>query len=250
MEIDLSNKVALVTGAAGALGRVMAQTLASCGAAVAVHYHTKESDAKAVVEKIIASGGRAIPVQADITKEDSVAAMKAIIVKELGDPDIVVNNAVSGYPWKTILEQDLADFRSQWETVIIQSVLTAKAFLPAMQKKKEGRFIGINTESSYLCEAGTGVYAANKRGLSGLYRVLAKEVGPDNITVNQVAPGWTITYHEKEKPVDVGDYCKSVPLRRRGTDEELAKVIAFLASDLASFITGVCLPVDGGKVMV
>jgi 3-oxoacyl-[acyl-carrier protein] reductase len=251
MEIDLGDKIALVTGATGQLGRVMAQTLASCGAAVVIHYRRNNAKAEDLSLKIRSLGGRAMTVQADISDEQSVAAMKAAINRELGAPDIVVNNAVSQYSWTTILRQNIGDFKDQFETCVMQSVLTARAFIPAMIEKGGGRFIGINTECSSLCDANSGAYASAKRGMDCLYRVLAKEVGPQGVTVNQIAPGWTISEADREKHTELApEYSKNVPLGRRGTDQEIANAVAFLASPLASFITGVCIPVTGGKVMV
>jgi 3-oxoacyl-[acyl-carrier protein] reductase len=251
MEISLKNRIALITGATGQLGRVMAITLASCGADVAIQYLKNSEKAEELAGKIRALGRRVVTAQADITDEKAVAAMKERVVKELGNPDIVVNNAVSQYQWTSILEQDISDFQDQFESCVKQNVLMAKAFIPAMIASGNGRFIGTNTECSYLCDAGSGAYASAKRGMGGLYRVLAKEVGPSGVTVNQVAPGWTISDKDRENHTESAPaYSAGVPLARRGTDQEIANVVAFLASDLASFITGATIPVCGGKVMV
>lgn len=249
--INLKGKTALVTGASGQLGRVMARTLAAAGADVAVHYSKNKESADVVADEIIKMNRRAVVVQADITDEASVNKMREIITDKLGHVDIVVNNAVIQYEWTTIINQNIADFRSQFESCTMQSVLTAKAFLPAMAEKKQGRFIGINTECSALCNANSGAYAAAKRGMDGLYRVLAKEVGADGITVNQVSPGWTISDRDRENGTEIApEYSQKIPLGRRGTDQEIANVVLFLASDLASYVTGVCVPVCGGAVMV
>ena len=249
--INLKGKTALVTGASGQLGRVMARTLAAAGADVAVHYSKNKESADVVADEIIKMNRRAVVVQADITDEVSVNKMREIVTDKLGHVDIVVNNAVIQYEWTTIISQNIADFRSQFESCTMQSVLTAKAFLPAMAEKKQGRFIGINTECSALCNANSGAYAAAKRGMDGLYRVLAKEVGADGITVNQVSPGWTISDRDRENGTEIApEYSQKIPLGRRGTDQEIANVVLFLASDLASYVTGVCVPVCGGAVMV
>ena len=251
MEINLHGKTALITGATGQLGRVMARTLAESGADIAIHYVKNKDMAEKLVAEIEALGRRAIAVQADISNEADVNKMRDAIINTLGDVHIVVNNAVAQYQWTSILQQDLADFQSQFDTCIMQSVLTAKAFIPAMIEKKSGRFIGINTECSALCEANSGAYAAAKRGMDGLYRVLAKEVGAYGVTVNQAAPGWTISDRDRENGSEIAPaYAAKVPLNRRGTDQEIANVVLFLASDLASFVTGVCVPVSGGAVMV
>jgi 3-oxoacyl-[acyl-carrier protein] reductase len=251
MNISLKGKIAVITGATGQLGRVMAHTLASCGADIAVHYHKNKEMAESLASEITGMGVRALSVQADITDEDAVNRIRDEINAVLGDADIIVNNAVIQYSWTTVLEQSLADFQSQFDSCVKQSVLTAKAFLPDMIAKGGGRFIGINTECSALCNAGSGAYASAKRGMDGLYRVLAKEVGASGVTVNQVAPGWTITENDREQHTEVSpEYSSTVPLNRRGTDQEVANVVLFLASDLASFVTGVCIPVSGGAVMV
>jgi 3-oxoacyl-[acyl-carrier protein] reductase len=250
MKIDLSNKIAVVTGAGGQLGRVMARTLAECGADIAVHYGGKsEEKARQVQADIAAMGRRAIVVQADITCKDSVFAMRDTIRKELGDPDIIVNNAVSQYGWVSVLDQAPEDYEDQFRTCVLHNVLMAKAFVPAMIEKRWGRIIATNTECAMQNAPSQSAYVAGKRGMDGVLRVLAKEIGEHQITVNQVAPGWTISDREREAGTIHEGAAKSIPLRRRGTDQELANVVAFLASDLASYVTGVFIPVSGGSVM-
>ncbi|WP_138494890.1 SDR family NAD(P)-dependent oxidoreductase [Paenibacillus pinistramenti] len=250
MNIDLSGKTALITGAAGELGRVIARTLAECGADIALHYHSSEAKAAELKSEIEALGRRAVTVKADVTKQDSIEAMKQAAEAALGQVDIVVANAVVQYKWTSVLEQPAEDYASQFESCVMQSVYLAKAFIPAMIEKKGGRFIGINTECSMQNFPTQSAYVAGKRGMDGVYRVLAKEVGEHQITVNQVAPGWTISERERTNGLDEsGDYIKQVPLKRRGTDQEIANAVAFLASDLASFITGAYIPVSGGNVM-
>jgi len=250
MNIDLTGKLALVTGASGELGRVMARTLAACGASVAVHYGKSRDPALALVAELKSRGSRAQAFQADITQAADVEALKNAVMAAMGAPDIVVANAVIQYPWQGILDQPLEDFTSQFESCVLQSVLLAKAFVPAMQAKGQGRYIAISTECTVQAFVNQGAYVAGKRGLDGLLRVLAKEVGPSGVTVNQVAPGWTVSERDRaEGTVIRPGYDEGVPLRRRGTDQEVANAVAFLASDLASFITGAWLPVTGGNVM-
>lgn len=250
LAIDLSGKVALVTGASGELGRVMARTLAKCGADVAVHYLHSEQQAQAVAAEVRAAGVRAFAVQADVTKRMDVMRMAQQIEDALGMPDIVVANAVIQiHPWSPVLEESPEDYESQFLSCVMQSVYLAKSFVPAMREKGYGRYIAINTECAVEAAAGSSAYVAGKRGLDGLVRTLAKEVGEDQITVNQVAPGWTISDQYRGKEVSDEAYRMSVPLKRRGTDQEIANVVAFLASDLASFITGSYIPVCGGRVI-
>jgi 3-oxoacyl-[acyl-carrier protein] reductase len=250
MQIDLTGRIALVTGASGQLGRVMVRTLASCGAAVAIHYLHGETMARQLLEEITSQGGRGMLVRSDITDLASVLAMRDQVGQELGAPDIVVDNAVIQYKWTTILEQDPQDYESQFRSCVLNNVFMAKAFIPAMIQKKYGRFIGINTECAMQNAAGQSAYVAGKRGMDGIFRILAREIGEHQITVNQVAPGWTISDRDRQNGTEEGgSYAQDVPLRRRGTDQEIANVVAFLASDLASFITGAYIPVCGGHVM-
>lgn len=250
MKIDLSGKTALVTGASGELGRVMARTLAECGAAVAVHYHRNAEKAEQLKQELEASGFQAAAVQADVTDLSSVMAMKDAVTSTLGMVNIVVANAVIQYSWTSVLEQDPEDYRGQFESCVLQSVHLAKAFIPGMIEQQGGRLIGINTECVLQNFPGQSAYVAGKRGMDGVYRVLAKEVGEHQITVNQVAPGWTISDKDRANHSERNEsYESSVPLRRRGTDQEIANAVAFLGSDLSSFITGAYIPVSGGNVM-
>lgn len=250
LRLDLAGRVAVVTGAGGELGRVIARTLARCGAAVAVHYFRGREAAERVRAGIEAAGGRALLVQADVGDERSVNEMRAAVAAGLGAADVVVCNAVQQYPWRTILEQPAEDFEGQYRTTILQSVLLAKAFVPGMIARGGGRIIGISTECAAQAGATMGAYVAGKRGMDGVFRVLAKEVGRHGITVNQVAPGFMISdKHRARGEERQPRYEEGVPLGRRGEDQDVANAVAFLASELAGFITGVYLPVSGGTVM-
>lgn len=161
----------------------------------------------------------------------------------------MVTNAVIQYDWKPVLEQPLADYESQFRSCVLQNVLMSQAFVPGMITKGWGRVIGINTECSLQCWERQSAYVAGKRGMDGALRVLAKEVGKHGVTVNQVAPGWTVSEDRPESEATQW-YRDQVPLRRRGIDQEIANVVAFVASDLASYITGALIPVCGGNVTV
>jgi len=250
MKIDLSNRTALVTGATGDLGRVMVRTLARCGANVVIHYFKNETKALELQEDIKSIGRKAIIVQADITDYESIANMKNVILSSFRSLDIIVANAVIQYNWDSILRQKPEDYLSQFNSCVMQSVYLTKAFVPQMIEKNYGRIIGINTECSMQNLPGQSAYTAGKRGMDGIYRVLAKEIGEHQITVNEVAPGWTISDRDRDLNTERNeDYESKVPLKRRGTDQEIANAVAFLASDLASFITGAYIPVNGGNVM-
>ena len=248
IEIDLSDRVAVITGGSGALGRVMVRTLAQAGADIAICYHQNEEMAGRLLEGIHALGVRAMTVQADVTDADSILSMRDAVASKLGAANIIVNNAVIQYKWVSILDQPAEDYESQFRSCVLHNVYMTKAFVPAMTESGWGRVIGINTECAMQNFVGQSAYTAGKRGMDGVLRVLAKEVGGYGVTVNQVAPGWTIS-DRSAAGVSDENYRSKVPLQRRGTAQEIANAVLFLASDLASYITGAYIPVCGGNVM-
>ena len=228
----------------------MTRTFARCGANLAIHYHRNQSQADELLTEIKTMGVKGCVVQADVTDADSVTQMQQSVAENLSEPDIIVNNSVIFPDWTTVLDQPLEDYDSSYRSCVLHNVLMAKAFVPAMIKKRWGRVIAINTTSAMICGPNQSAYASGKRGMDAVLRVLAKEVGEHQITVNQVAPGWVITEKERAEGIkEDPDYVSRVPLKRRGEDQDVANAVAFLASDLAAFITGVYLPVCGGKVM-
>ena len=257
MKIDLTDKIAVVTGATGELGRTMANSLAECGANVAICYYDKKDFAEELKNKIEKEHHvRAIAVFADVTNLDSVMKMKNEVLKSLGTTDIIINNAVAQISeWTSVLEQDPKDYESMFNSIVMHNIYMSKAFVPDMIKQNYGRVIGINTECAMQNFITQSAYVSGKRAMDGVLRILAREIGEHNITVNQVAPGWIISDGcrnadgtERNANQDF-PYIERVPLKRRGTDTEVANAVCFLASDLAGFITGVFLPVSGGNIM-
>jgi 3-oxoacyl-[acyl-carrier protein] reductase len=256
MKIDLTGKTAVVTGATGELGRTIVRSLAECGANIGICYYNKKDFADKLEDEVNSKYSvKAVAIQADVTDIDSVMSMKSEIFKKMGITDIIVNNAVIQIDWKNVLEQAPEDYESQFKSCVMHNVYMAKAFVPDMIKQKYGRVIGINTECAMQNFITQSAYVSGKRGMDGVLRVLAKEVGKYNITVNQVAPGWTIS--EGCRNTDGSErninqdfpYIERLPLGRRVTDIEIANTVCFLASDLAGSITGVYLPVCSGNVM-
>ena len=254
--IELTGRVALVTGATGQLGRTMVRNLAQCGADVAICYLSQKDFALALQKEVQDTYGvKALAVQADVTEMDSVTKMKQEVNASLGTVDIIVNNAHASVYWETVMDQPLEDYDTEYRTCVLHSVIMSKAFVPDMIKQGYGRVIATNSECSMQMFPYQSAYASGKRGMDGIYKVLAREVGPHGITVNQVAPGWTIS--DGCRDADGSEmnwrqdfvYIDQVPLRRRGTDEDIANAVCFLASDLAAFISGVYLPVCGANVM-
>jgi 3-oxoacyl-[acyl-carrier protein] reductase len=250
IDINLAGRVCVVTGASGELGRVISRTLACAGAALALHYHQDEKRAAALLAELRSAGATAILVQADVTSLESVEAMRDAVAAQLGPAAVIINNAVIQYQWAPVLEQPADDFVSQFDSCVMHNVHMVKAFVPDMIKQGQGRVIGVNTECAMQCFQTQAAYASAKRGMDGLLRVLARELGPHQITVNQVAPGWMISERDRSAGTERRpEYEAELPLRRRGSDQDVANAVAFLASDLAGFITGAFLPVCGGNVM-
>jgi 3-oxoacyl-[acyl-carrier protein] reductase len=244
MKIDLTGRVALVTGATGELGRAITRTLAGCGARVAIHYHRAADRAAALQRELPGSQ----IFQADITDKAEIDRMRDTVKAQLGAPDIIVTNAVIQYQWTKVLEQSPDDYRSQFESCVLQNVLMAQAFIPDMIAKKRGRVIAINTECAMQNTPNQSAYVSGKRGMDGVLRVLAREVGEHGITVNQVAPGWMVS-ETRPAAGRPDSYRENIPLKKWGTDQDVANAVAFLASDLAGYISGVYLPVCGGNAM-
>jgi 3-oxoacyl-[acyl-carrier protein] reductase len=217
---------------------------------VVVNYHKNKIQAQALCKVLDAKGVRSLPIEADVTNEASVRQMKETIETALGAPDILVNNAVIQYKWVQVLDQNPADYESQYRSCVLHNVLMAQAFVPAMVARKWGRVIAINTECAMQNWPNQSAYVSGKRGMDGVLRVLAKEIGEHQITVNQVAPGWMISENVPDgNSQDELRYKSNVPLKRRGYDQDIANLVVFLASDLANFISGQYISVSGGNVM-
>ncbi len=248
MQCDCRNQIALVTGATGELGATMALLLAQAGADIAIHYHSNVSKAENLVNEVRRIGQRACMVQAELSELESVMAMRDTIQQQLGAPHIIVANAVSQiHPWETVLNEEPEDYLNQFNSTVMQAVHLSKAFVPAMQESEYGRIVGISTECVMQNKKKQSAYVAGKRGMDGVWRSLCREIGKDGITVNQVAPGWTIS--QRDPAGNDEHYVANVPLGRRGTSKEVANAVVFLASRQASFITGAWLPVCGGYVL-
>jgi 3-oxoacyl-[acyl-carrier protein] reductase len=251
LNINLHGKTVVITGATGELGRVISRTLADCGANIAIVYHCAADRAATLSADLRARGVRCIAIQSDVTSEASILAMRDQVIRELGDADIIINNAViQCHPWRSVLEQPLADYESQFRSCVLHNVLMARAFVPGMIRKRFGRVIAINTECALQNHPSQSAYVSGKRGMDGVLRVLAREIGQHQITVNQVAPGWMISERDRQEGTEKHPgYEANIPLSHRGEDQDVANTVAFLASDLAKFITGAIIPVSGGTVM-
>ena len=253
LTIDLSGKIAVVTGATGQLGRTMARTLAACGADVAVHYHRNQAKAEELRDEIAASGRRSLAVAADVSDKASVEAMRDAVGAGLGVAHIIVNNAVSKYDWKPVLEQAPEDYEGQFRTSVLHNVLMAQAFVPGMIAGGEGGTRHRHQHGMRDAELSVSqsAYVSGKRGMDGVLRIprqgsrCASDHGQSSGSRLDDQRPTIERISREEQP----GYSAPVPMKRRGTDQEIANVVAFLASDLASFVSGVYLPVCGGNVM-
>jgi 3-oxoacyl-[acyl-carrier protein] reductase len=247
----LADKVALITGSARGTGAGIAQVFARQGARVVINQVQGEGDPDAVLQAVREQGGEAICVKADITDEAQVDAMVQQAETAFGQVDILVNNYAASMPRKSFSQSTWADWQEQIDYTLKAAYMCCRAVLPGMQARRWGRLISINTIGIHQPALTYHGYTAAKTAMLGFTRNLALEVGPDNVTVNIVSPGLTLTHEVQARltPEERERHEQRIPLRRIGTVEDTANVALFLASELGSFVTGLYLPVCGGQVM-
>jgi len=252
----LTGKVAVVTGAAGGLGRIFCQALAKAGADI-VAADINEIGLVGAVAEIKSMGRRAVPIQMDMRSKASVQAGIQQAVELLGGVDILVNNAGGSlYTPKSIEQIQEEDWDLVLDVNLKGAFLACQAVVPIMRQRGGGRIINVSSIGGRMASIVTGVpYAASKAGLIGLTRRLAKEVGVDQINVNAIAPG---TVMSGERMINLwnelsdqqqAQTLSEVPLGRLSTAEEQADVIVFLAGPASRYITGTVIDVNGGRYM-
>ena len=244
----LSGQVAIVTGAGTGIGRATAELLASEGAHVMVCGRT-QATLDATVSAIASAGGRAQPAILDVTDESAFAAVVQQAKAEHGQVDVLVNNA--GYVVNGMIDaQSAEDWRENFSACVDGSFYGTKAVLPIMQQQGSGAIVNVSSVCGMVACMGTAAYSAAKSAVIAFTRNTAIEGAPYNIRANVVSPGIVMTPATEAAIPDKAaqDFtARSVPLQRIADSEELARAIVFLASRDASYITGVNLPVDGGR---
>jgi NAD(P)-dependent dehydrogenase (short-subunit alcohol dehydrogenase family) len=248
---ELSGDVAVVTGAAIGIGRAIAEDLAAAGAKVVIaDMHGAEDAAKS----IIAGGGEALGITADVTSPEALDDLAAATEQAFGGADILVNNAgiFAGLDFQPFTEIALEEWHRVMDVNVLGCFLSARAIVPQMRRRGGGRIVNIGSTSQFKGTAGLVHYSASKGAVTGLTRALARELGPDNILVNQVAPGFTLSDGVADHLENFSSMRTNAPgarvLRRDMTPPDIVGAVHFLASAAAAFVTGQTIVVDGGAV--
>lgn len=247
---QLEDRVAIVTGGGGGLGEGICSVLGAAGASVAA-VDVELEKARRVAEAVASGGGRCAAFEADVSNKRSVEAMVGGVLREYGGVDIVVNNAAIYplRPWTEIEEEE-------WDRVLAVNLkgyfLCARAAYPHIRERGRGRVINVASITFMIGWSGFLDYVSSKGAVIGFTRTLAREVGPEGITVNAISPGAFPTDAERVHPDQEAlnrSILEAQCLKRRGTPEDVGNLVAFLASDASSFITGQTIEIDGGWAM-
>lgn len=247
--IDLRDRVALVTGASRGIGKCIALALAEAGGAVAVHFNQQADAAGAVVREIEAQGGEAIAVSADVRVAEDVQGAVAACIERWGRLDILVCNAGI---WKGAAVEVMSE--AEWDETIDVNLkgmyLATHYAVPHLKASDTGAIVNVSSTAGQRGEAGHAHYAAAKGGMIAWTKSLAPELAPYGVRVNCVAPGWVHTDMAAAALASDGKKISAgIPLGRAGQPQEIASVVCFLAGDLASYMTGEIVNVNGGSVL-
>jgi len=248
--LNLSNQTILITGASRGIGRATAQMAAKAGATVAINYRQAKSEADSLVTEITKNGGKAAAFQADVGNYNETEKMINAVLQHFGQIDVLVNNAgIWTYGAIDTMPEEVWD---ETMDANLKSIYNCcRLVVPHMKVRRSGKIINIASTAGQRGEAFHSHYAATKGAIISFTKSLAPELALHNIRVNCVAPGWVATDMSNDAIAEDGEnITRLIPLGRAGTAEEIAGPILFLASDLASYITGEIFNVNGGNVLV
>jgi NAD(P)-dependent dehydrogenase (short-subunit alcohol dehydrogenase family) len=251
--LDLTGRIALITGASSGIGAATAAVLADLGASVGLGYFRNESGANQVRDHIAAAGGKAVVLPADVRRVEDARALVARVTEALGPIDILVNNAGSLVCRQRLLEITEESWDEIHDLNLKSALVCSQAVAPSMIERRRGAIVNV---VSIAGRNGGGLgaiaYSAAKGGLITFTKSLAKELAPHGVRVNAVSPGVIDTpFHEVfSTPEMIRGFVATIPLGRVGLPVECAKVIAFLASDAASYLVGETIEVNGGQMML
>ena len=248
MSRTLEGKVAIVTGASKGIGAEIARTLGKAGAAVAVNYSGDRKGAERVAGDIVAEGGKAVAIQADIARADDIRRLFAEAKQALGTPDILINNA-GIFAFSPLGEVTAEDFHRQFDTNVLGTILAARE-AASYFGDKGGSIVNVSSLVSTAAIPGSVVYSATKGAVDAVTRVLAAELGPRGIRVNTIAPGMVETEGARSAGFIGSDFEKGAvagtPLGRIAQPDDIAEIALFLASDAARWVTGERILAAGG----
>jgi 3-oxoacyl-[acyl-carrier protein] reductase len=250
--LDLTDRVALVTGASSGIGAATAETLAALGARVAIGYNQNVKGAESTKQRIEATGRTVVAIQADVRRTEDVKRLVDRTVADLGPVDILVNNAGSLVARRALRDISVEYVDDIFGLNLKSAILASQAVAASMIDRRRGAIVNVVSIAGHTGGGpGAGTYASAKAALTAYTKSIARELAPHGVRVNAVSPGVIDTpFHEAfSTPEMMRSFVAGIPLGRVGTAQECANVIAFLASDAASYIVGETIEVNGGQLM-